>query len=176
MLRTIRSKATLTATAAALALGFLFVAPTWAGGEKAAATAKNPKNIVQTAREAGQFTTLIAALEAADLVGTLSGQGKGPFTVFAPTDAAFAKLPAGTVEGLLADKEALKNILLYHVAAGDLRATDVVSRTSLVMANGSAVSISTSGGAKVNDSNILATDVVARNGVIHVIDTVLIPR
>ncbi|HEY6572269.1 MAG TPA: fasciclin domain-containing protein, partial [Candidatus Eisenbacteria bacterium] len=89
------------ALAAALVLGTLFVGPAIAGAKAAKAASKNDKNIVQVARAAGQFNTLLAALEAADLVGTLSGQGKGPFTVFAPTDAAFAKLPAGTVESLL---------------------------------------------------------------------------
>ncbi|HET9951768.1 MAG TPA: fasciclin domain-containing protein [Candidatus Eisenbacteria bacterium] len=160
------SAPTAIAVAAALVLGSLFVAPAFAAG-------KPDKNIVQVAREAGQFSTLLAALEAADLVGTLSGQGKGPFTVFAPTDAAFAKLPPGTVESLLKDPVALKNVLLYHVAAGDLRATDVLSRSSITMANGQTTTIS---GAKINDSSITATDIAARNGVIHVIDTVLIPR
>jgi len=131
------------------------------------------KNIVQVATDAGSFKTLIAALKATDLVGTLSGQGKGPFTVFAPTDAAFAKLPPGTVENLLANPEQLKSILLYHVVAGDLRATDVLSRTSLQTVNGQSLTIS---GTKVNDANIVATDILARNGVIHVIDTVLLPR
>ena len=160
------SAPTAIAVATALVLGSLFVAPAFAGG-------KPEKNIVQVAREAGQFKTLLAALEAADLVGTLSGQGKGPFTVFAPTDAAFSKLPPGTVEALLKDPVALKNVLLYHVAPGDLRAADVLSRTSLTMANGQTATIS---GAKINDANITATDIAARNGVIHVIDTVLIPR
>ncbi|HEU4334309.1 MAG TPA: fasciclin domain-containing protein, partial [Candidatus Eisenbacteria bacterium] len=105
------------AVAAALLLGTLFVAPS-------IANAAAEKNIVQTAKAAGQFTTLLAALKATDLIGTLSGQGQGPFTVFAPTDAAFAKLPAGTVESLLADPAALKQILLYHVVAGELTAAD----------------------------------------------------
>jgi uncharacterized surface protein with fasciclin (FAS1) repeats len=162
------------ALGAALILGSLFVAPAFASGK--APQSKGEKNIVQVAREAGQFKTLLAALEATDLVGTLSGQGKGPFTVFAPTDAAFAKLPPGTVESLLANPAALKNILLYHVAAGELMATDVVSRSSLTMANGQTTSITTAGGAMINDSKIVQTDIQARNGVIHVIDTVLIPR
>ena len=157
------------AVAAALVLGSLFVGPAVAGGKPA-------KNIVQTARDAGTFKTLLAALEAADLVGTLSGQGKGKFTVFAPTDAAFAKLPPGTVESLLADKAALRNVLLYHVAPGELNAADVVSRSSLTMANGGTVTIGTIGGATINRSAITATDIAARNGVIHVIDTVLIPQ
>jgi len=133
------------------------------------------RNIVQVAREAGSFKTLLAAIEAADLTGALSGQGKGPLTVFAPTDDAFAKLPAGTVESLLKDKAALRNILLYHVAAGELKAADVVARTSVTMLNGRSVTISTAGGVKVNDANVVKTDIAARNGVIHVIDTVLLP-
>jgi uncharacterized surface protein with fasciclin (FAS1) repeats len=157
------------AVAAALLFGSLFVLPS-------IANAKPEKNIVQTAKDAGTFTTLLAALKATDLVGTLSGQGKGPFTVFAPTDAAFAKLPAGTVESLLADPAALKNILLYHVVSGELTAADVTSRSSLMTLNGQPLSVSTAGGAKVNDSAITATDIMARNGVIHVIDTVLLPN
>jgi uncharacterized surface protein with fasciclin (FAS1) repeats len=142
-----------------------------------AMAAGNPgKNIVQVATDAGSFNTLIAALKATDLVGTLSGQGKGPFTVFAPTDAAFAKLPPGTVENLLANPDQLKSILLYHVVAGEYRAADVVTRTSLPTVNGASLTISTAGGVKVDDANVTATDVLARNGVIHVIDTVLIPR
>src|SRR5512135_2582849 len=105
------------------------------------------KDIVDTAVDAG-FKTLVAAVKAADLVDTLKGDG--PFTVFAPTDAAFAKLPPGTVESLLKDPVALKNVLLYHVASGDLRATDVLSRTSLTMANGQTATIS---GARINDAN-----------------------
>jgi len=133
-----------------------------------------PKNIVQTARQAGTFTTLIAALKATDLVGTLSGQG--PFTVFAPTDEAFAKLPAGTVEALLKDPAALKQILLYHVVAGEVPASQVVATPSLLTVQGGSLTVTTLGGVKVNDANVTATDIPARNGIIHVIDTVLIPR
>ena len=133
-----------------------------------------PKNIVQTARQAGSFTTLIAALKATDLVGTLSGQG--PFTVFAPTDEAFAKLPAGTVEALLKDPAALKQILLYHVVAGEVPASQVVASPSLPTLQGGSLTVTTLGGVKVNDANVTATDIPARNGIIHVIDTVLIPR
>lgn len=134
------------------------------------------KNIVQIAREAGSFKTLVAALEATGLVGTLSGQGKGSFTVFAPTDEAFAKLPAGTVEGLLKDLPTLKKILLYHVVAGEVLAADVLKSKTLPTVNGQSLNVSATGGAKVNDSAITATDIRARNGVIHVIDTVLLPR
>jgi len=168
----LRSISTL-ALAALIALGIAAVATPAQAGNGHGAPAKN---IVQTAREAGSFTTLIKALEATDLVGTLSGQGKGPFTVFAPTDAAFAKLPAGTVESLLANPAALRNILLYHVVAGEVPAARVVASTSLQTVNGQSITVSTSGGVKVNDANVTATDIRARNGIIHVIDTVLLPR
>ena len=139
---------------------------------------KSVGNVVQVARAAGSFNTLLAAVEAADLTGALSGVGKGPITVFAPTDAAFAKLPPGTVEGLLKNPEALRNVLLYHVADGKYLAADVVSRTTFTMLNGGTVNISNSPteGVKVNDSKVTATDIAARNGVIHVIDTVLLPQ
>ncbi|HSQ61345.1 MAG TPA: fasciclin domain-containing protein [Acidobacteriota bacterium] len=157
------------AVAAALLLGSLFVAPSLANAAPA-------KNIVQTAKDAGQFGTLLAALKATDLIGTLSGQGQGPFTVFAPTDAAFAKLPAGTLESLLADPAALKSILLYHVVAGELTAADVTSRAMIATVNGQPLAVSTTDGAKVNDATITSVDIRARNGIIHVIDTVLLPR
>ena len=129
-------------------------------------------DIVEVAVNAGQFTTLAAALEAAGLVETLK-EG-GPFTVFAPTDAAFAKLPEGTVEALLQDKEALTAILTYHVVSGELRAQDVVAETATV--NGAPLSITTEGGTvKINDATVVATDVIAENGVIHVIDSVILP-
>jgi uncharacterized surface protein with fasciclin (FAS1) repeats len=134
------------------------------------------KNIVQIARDAGSFNTLVAALEATGLVGTLSGQGQGPFTVFAPTDAAFAKLPPGTVESLLQNPAQLKAILLYHVVPGEYFAADVLASSSLPTVNGQPLTVSNSGGPKVNDSAITATDIRARNGVIHVIDTVLLPN
>ena len=160
------------AVALALTTG-LVAGNTHAGTAKKAAP---QKNIVQIAREAGTFNTLIAALQATDLIGTLSGQGKGPFTVLAPTDEAFAKLPAGTVEALLNDPVALKKILLYHVIAGEALAADVLKSTTLTTLNGQTLTVSNTGGPKVNDSAIVATDIRARNGVIHVIDTVLIPR
>jgi len=138
--------------------------------------ASKPGNIVQVAKSAGSFQTLLTAVEAAGLTGTLSGQGKAPFTVFAPTDEAFAKIPAADLQALLANKEALRNVLLYHVAQGTLDASQVVSRSSLTMLNGGAVTISTSGGVKVNTANVVATDIAASNGIIHVIDTVLLPQ
>lgn len=135
------------------------------------------KNIVQIAREAGSFKTLVAAIEATDLVGTLSGQGHGPFTVFAPTDEAFAKLPPGTVESLLKNPAALKQILLYHVVAGAVPASQVVGLSSAQTLNGKSVAISVVGGSVYlnGTTKVVKTDVMARNGIIHVIDSVLIP-
>ena len=132
-------------------------------------------DIVDTAVAAGSFTTLAAALEAADLVGTLKGEG--PFTVFAPTDAAFAALPAGTVEALLADIPALTDILLYHVVAGDVRAADVVGLNSATTVGGQDISIAVVNGEVVLNGSVkvVTTDIVASNGVIHVIDGVLLP-
>ena len=134
------------------------------------------RNIVQVARSAGTFNTLIKALQATDLVGTLSGQGQGPFTVFAPTDAAFAKLPPGTVESLLQNPAVLKQILLYHVVAGEVPASQVLASSTLATLNGQSLTVTNAGGPKVNDAAIVSTDIGARNGIIHVIDTVLIPR
>ncbi|MBD1920309.1 fasciclin domain-containing protein [Microcoleus sp. FACHB-831] len=131
-------------------------------------------NIVDTAVQAGSFNTLVAAVKAAGLVDTL--QGAGPFTVFAPTDEAFAKLPAGTVDGLLKDLPKLKQILTYHVVSGKVMASDVVKLKSATTVQGSDVKIDASnGGVKVNDSKVSTADVAADNGVIHIIDTVLIP-
>ncbi len=133
-------------------------------------------NIVTVAAGAGQFNTLVAALKAADLVETL--QSPGPFTVFAPTDEAFAKLPEGTVDSLLLpeNKAKLTAILKYHVVAGEVLAADVVILPSADTVEGQAVMISASdAGVRVNDANVIKTDVMASNGVIHVIDTVLIP-
>jgi transforming growth factor-beta-induced protein len=131
-------------------------------------------DIPGTAETAGVFTTLLAAVEAAGLLGTL--RGAGPFTVLAPTDEAFAALPDGTLEALLADPETLADVLLYHVIVGDVRAAQVLTLTEATMANGGTVSISVENGeVRVNDSNVVATDIEATNGVIHVIDAVLIP-
>ncbi|MBC7825028.1 MAG: fasciclin domain-containing protein [Candidatus Parcubacteria bacterium] len=130
-------------------------------------------DIVDTAVNAGSFTTLVAAVKAAGLVETL--KGAGPFTVFAPTDEAFAKLPAGTVEGLLKDLPKLKKILTYHVVSGKVMAADVVKLKSAKTVEGSEVKIDASNGVKVNDAKVITPDVAADNGVIHVIDTVLLP-
>jgi len=121
----------------------------------------------------GGFKTLTAAIEAAGLQEALT-EG-GPFTVFAPTDEAFAKLPEGTVEALLADPEALKQVLLYHVADGTVLAEDVVKLESAKTLNGQKVAIQTKDGVKINNASVIKTDIMAKNGVIHVIDTVLIP-
>lgn len=131
-------------------------------------------DIVDTAVNAGSFSTLVAAVKAANLVDTL--KGAGPFTVFAPTDEAFAKLPEGTVDALLKDIPKLKKILTYHVVSGKVMASDVVKLKSAKTVEGSDVKINASnGGVKVNDSKVSTADVAADNGVIHIIDTVLIP-
>jgi uncharacterized surface protein with fasciclin (FAS1) repeats len=138
--------------------------------------AASAADIVDTAVSAGQFNTLAAALEAAGLVDTLKGDG--PFTVFAPTDEAFAKLPAGTVESLLepANKEKLVAILTYHVVPGNLPAADVVKYDEAETVNGARLDIDAgSAGVTVNGANVTATDVMASNGVIHVIDAVVLP-
>ena len=123
---------------------------------------------------AGSFKTLATALQAAGLVETL--KGPGPFTVFAPTDAAFAKLPAGTVEALLKDKQRLAAVLTYHVVPGRVMAGDVVKMTSAKTVQGGSLTIRTDKGVTVDGANVIKTDIQAANGVIHVIDTVLMPR
>lgn len=132
------------------------------------------ENIVATAVAAGDFTTLTSLVEQAGLAETLSDEG--PFTVFAPTDAAFAKVPQETLDSLAADPEALKAVLLYHVVDGEARATDVAELSSAKTLNGESVELETTdGGVKVNDAKVVQADVTASNGVIHVIDEVLIP-
>ena len=131
-------------------------------------------NIVETAIAAGAFKTLVAAVKAAGLVETLSGPG--PFTVFAPNDDAFAKLPAGTVEGLLKDIPKLKSILTYHVVSGKVTAADVMKLTSAKTVQGQNVSIDTKAGVKIDGATVVKADVMADNGVIHVIDAVILPK
>ena len=134
------------------------------------------KNIVEIAAEAGSFNTLVAAVKAAGLVETLSGTG--PFTVFAPTDAAFAKLPAGTVEALLGDKAKLTSILTFHVVAGKVMAADIIKANGAkpTTVNGLPVDVVVRDGkVYVNGAQVVTADIVASNGVIHVIDAVLIP-
>ena len=138
---------------------------------------KMSMDIVDTAVSAKSFNTLVAALEAADLVDVL--RGDGPFTVFAPTDAAFAKLPAGTVENLLKpeNKSKLQSILTYHVVPGRYLAAEVVKMNSAKTVNGNSFKVSMSGGnAMVDNARIVKTDILASNGVIHVIDSVILPK
>jgi uncharacterized surface protein with fasciclin (FAS1) repeats len=136
-------------------------------------------DIVDTAVAAGSFKTLVTAVKAAGLVDTL--KGKGPFTVFAPNDEAFAKLPKGTVEGLLKDIPKLKAVLTYHVVAGKVMAADVVKLKTAKTVQGQEVKIDAAKwhlhmNPKINDANVVKADVVADNGVIHVIDKVLLPK
>ena len=133
-----------------------------------------PGDIVEVAVGAGSFETLVTAVKAAGLVETL--QGEGPFTVFAPTDEAFAKIPQDQLEALLEDKEALTAVLTYHVVPGKVMAADVVGLTSATTVQGSNITIDTSDGVKVDGANVVTTDVEASNGVIHVIDAVIMPK
>lgn len=152
-----------------VATALMFKAGASLGDEKAA-----EKDIVETAVEAGQFKTLVTAVKAAELVETL--KGKGPFTVFAPTDEAFAKVPKATLEGLLKNKKALAGVLTYHVVAGKVMAADVVKLTTANTVQGKSVNIVTKDGkVTINGANVLKTDIVCSNGVIHVIDAVILP-
>lgn len=155
-----------------LALALVFCAASGVVAPKDANAAG--KDIVDTAVSAGSFGTLAKALTAADLVTTLKGEG--PYTVFAPTDAAFAKLPAGTLEALLQDKEKLTKILLYHVVPGKVAAADVVKLTEAKTAQGQSVRIVVDmSGVTVDGAKVVQTDIEASNGLIHVIDTVILP-
>lgn len=155
---------------------FFMAAAMAATAATAQAQGTKPTNdIVETAIAAGSFKTLVAAVQAAGLVETL--KGKGPFTVFAPTDEAFAKLPPGTVEALLKDKAKLTAILTYHVVPGDVRAAQAVKLTSAKTVNGQSLTISTNGGVvSIDKAKVVKTDILASNGVIHVIDTVVLPK
>jgi uncharacterized surface protein with fasciclin (FAS1) repeats len=151
-----------------------------AGTEDAAAetddeaAGEDPGTIVDVAVAAGDFTTLVSAVEAADLVETLSGEG--PFTVFAPTDAAFEALPEGALDDLLADTEALAGVLTYHVVPEELLAADVVEVSEVATVNGAALPVMVDGETvMVGDATVVTTDIDASNGVIHVIDAVLLP-
>ena len=142
-----------------------------------ASLASGQKDIVDTAVEAGSFNTLVAAVKAAGLAGTLKGDG--PFTVFAPTDEAFAALPAGTVENLLKpeNKDQLVAILTYHVVPAKVMSSDIAGKRAKVLTvEGDRLSVNARNGVKVDDASVVAADVVASNGVIHVIDQVLIPE
>lgn len=130
--------------------------------------------IVDIAVQAGSFNTLVQAVQAAGLVETLSGEG--PFTVFAPTDEAFAQIPQDTLQAVLANKEQLTAILTYHVVPGKLMAADVVRSSQLQTVQGQSITVSAEGGVKVDDANVVQTDIEADNGVIHVIDKVIMPK
>ena len=134
------------------------------------------KDVVDTAVNAGSFKTLVAAVKAAGLVETL--KGVGPFTVFAPTDEAFAKLPEGTVESLLKpeNKDKLVAILTYHVVAGKVMAADVVKITEAKTVNGKSLTVKVDGGVMVDNAKVVKTDIACSNGVIHVIDAVVLPK
>jgi uncharacterized surface protein with fasciclin (FAS1) repeats len=132
------------------------------------------KTIVQTAIDSGFFKTLVSAVQAAGLVDVLNGNG--PFTVFAPTDDAFAKLPKGTVEGLLGNKDALKKILTYHVVSGKVMAKDIVNLSSLKTLQGGDIAIDATEGVIINNAKVAKADIECSNGVIHIIDTVLMPK
>jgi uncharacterized surface protein with fasciclin (FAS1) repeats len=152
----------------ALTAAALLATPAFAGSMS--------KDIVDTAVEAGSFTTLVAAVEAAGLVETLKGEG--PFTVFAPTDDAFAALPEGTVESLLLpeNKDQLIAILTYHVVPGKVMSTDLSNNMMAPTVQGSDVTIMTEGGVTVNGANVVTADIETSNGVIHVIDAVILPE
>lgn len=157
----------------------LLIIPLSSMYSNALTTMKQDKDIVQIATDDGRFNTLVEALKSAGLVDTLKGEG--PFTVFAPTDDAFNKLPQGTVDDLLKpeNKETLTNILLYHVAKGNLSAKDIVNLDGkeLTLQNGKTAKVTVKNGEVfINDAKVIITDIKAKNGVIHVIDTVLIPK
>lgn len=155
---------------------FLSAAAFMAGAMTAnAQDAKPTRDIVETAVAAGSFKTLVAAVQAAGLAETL--KGKGPFTVFAPTDEAFAKLPAGTVEALLKDKAKLTAILTYHVVSGDVRAAQAMKLSSARTVNGQSVKIMVKdGNVMIDNAKVVKADIATTNGVIHVIDTVVLPK
>lgn len=140
-----------------------------------ASVKKDVNSIIETAEEAGSFKTLLAALKAAGLGEALSGDG--PFTVFAPTDEAFAALPEGTVESLLQDKEKLASILTYHVLSGSVEAKDVVKINSAKTLNGQSISIKVKDEVVMLDNaRVITTDIICSNGVIHIIDAVILPK
>ena len=147
------------------------------GTSKNTSDAMNTKDIVDTAVAAGSFNTLVTAVQAADLEATL--KSKGPFTVFAPTDEAFAKLPPGTVENLLKpeNKSQLQAVLTYHVVSGKVMAADAAKLTSAKTVNGQSIRITESGsGLMVDNANVIKADIITSNGVIHVIDQVILPQ
>lgn len=156
-------------------LATLIALPGAMAGSMGDQKSQDSKDIVDTAVSAGSFNTLATALKAGDLVETL--KGSGPFTVFAPTDEAFAKLPEGTLEALLKDKDKLRAILTYHVVPGKVMAAQVVTIDEAKTVNGKKIKVSKQDdGVQVDKAKVVKTDIVASNGVIHVIDTVLIPN
>lgn len=160
----------------ALALGGCASSSGSTVAQSATSAVRASADIVETATAAGSFNTLLAALRAADLVDTL--RGDGPFTVFAPTDAAFAALPAGTVENLLRpeNREQLRAVLTYHVVAGEVRSSQVVNLTQAQTVQGSSVRIRVENGqVRIDEATVVTSDVEASNGVIHVIDRVILP-
>ena len=169
MLTTILSpKKVLAVMLISLMFSFLLLADDHKGND-------SEKDIVTIAVESGKFNTLAKVLTETGLVEAL--QGEGPFTVFAPTDEAFGKLPEGTIESLLNDKETLKSILLYHFVSGKVTSDQVVKLNKAETLAGKSINIKTiNGGVVINDSKVLTADVMAKNGVIHIIDTVLIPE
>ena len=159
------------------AIGTLVTVMMTIGASKATAAPADTKDVVDTAIAAGSFNTLAKALTAADLIGTL--KGTGPFTVFAPTDEAFAKLPAGTLESLLRpeNKAKLQRILTYHVVAGKVMAADVVKMRSAKAVSGDTITVAAPGGTvTVDNAKVVKIDILASNGVIHVIDAVILPK
>ncbi|MFZ1291127.1 MAG: fasciclin domain-containing protein [Melioribacteraceae bacterium] len=158
-----------------VSLTIFFFASTILASDHKKSKSSEKKDIISIALEAGSFKTLATALTEANLVETL--QGDGPFTVFAPTDEAFAKLPEGTVEGLLKDKDALTKILLYHVVSGNVTSSEVIKLNSATTLAKSDVKIKVEDGKVfINNSQVTTADIIASNGVIHIIDTVLIPE
>jgi uncharacterized surface protein with fasciclin (FAS1) repeats len=160
----------LTSLVAALSLIAVSISTAVAGSHEGKS---GQMDIVDTAVAAGDFNTLVTAVKAADLVETLKGDG--PFTVFAPNDAAFAKIPKDKLDALLEDKEALTKVLTYHVVAGKVMAADAAKLTSADTVEGQAIKIDASDGVKINDATVIKADIETSNGVIHVIDTVLMP-
>jgi uncharacterized surface protein with fasciclin (FAS1) repeats len=157
-----------------MAFGLIFVGSGAAFAGSYPKTSSKSADIVDTAKSAGSFNTLVTAIQAAGLVDTL--KGKGPFTVFAPTDEAFAKIPKADLDALLANKEKLKAVLTYHVVPGKVMAKDVTSLKSAKTVEGGSITIDTASGVKVDSATVTKTDIAASNGVIHVIDTVIMPK
>lgn len=168
--RTIRSRIPFVAVLPFALMALLFTVAAAHAGSKNGAS----KDIVETAAEAGQFSTLITALKRAGLVETLKGEG--PFTVFAPTDEAFARLPQDQLNALLADKERLTRVLTYHVVAGKVTSAEVAMLETADTVEGQALQIESSGGVRVNNAQVVKADIMASNGVIHVIDSVMMPE